>query len=194
MRATGPAQPGHLLLDVVDILIELGLPYALVGAFAVSYYGVPRYTGDADAVIWSSTTGASVHDLNKRLVAAGYRVQLKRGDLDDPISRAIIVEDQHDNRIDLLSEIRGMDPDAPQRCVSASLLDSSVWIIAAEDLVAMKIFAGGIQDLEDVRGILQVSRGLLNLELLRKLASRYGTEVTRTLDALLRESTTSGLA
>jgi hypothetical protein len=31
-------------------------------------------------------------------------------------------------------------------------------MIGVEDLIAMKLFAGGIQDIEDVRGILDVSR------------------------------------
>lgn len=52
----------------------------------------------------------------------------------------------------------------------------------------MKIFAGGIQDLEDARGILQVSGKKLDLNLLRNLAQRYGTEVVRTLDAIFNET------
>lgn len=79
-----------------------------------------------------------------------------------------------------------MDPEAVRRCVSTSLLDSPIRIMAAEDLIPMKIFAGGFQDLEDVKGILQVSGKLLNLDLLRRLARRYGTDVARTLDDLLR--------
>jgi len=50
-----------------------------------------------------------------------------------------------------------MSRNAVSRCVEESLLDSMVRIIGAEDLVAMKIFAGGVQDLIDVRGILKVS-------------------------------------
>ena len=52
----------------------------------------------------------------------------------------------------------------------------------------MKVFAGGLQDLEDVRGILQVSGKLLNVDLLRKLTSRYGKDAVRKLEALLKES------
>ena len=80
-----------------------------------------------------------------------------------------------------------MDPDAVSRCVSASLLDSAVRIIAAEDLIAMKIFAGGLQDLEDVRGILQISGQLLNLQLLLSLAKRYHGDTTRKLAELLKQ-------
>jgi hypothetical protein len=187
MRTTGPAQPAHLLLDVADILIELGVGHAMVGAFAVSYYGIPRYTDDADLVVWLKDTRTNARDVVNRLVVTGYRAKLKRGDNDDPIERAIIVEDEHKNRIDLLMGIRGMDPEAVRRCVSASLLDASVQILAAEDLIAMKVFAGGFQDLEDVRGILQVSGEGLNLQLLRKLARRYGADVAQKLEEILQE-------
>ncbi len=188
MRVTGPGEPAHLLLDIADLLLEFGISYAVVGAFAVSYHGVPRYTDDADAALWLKGTGKSEKDVAARLVAAGYRAELKRGDIDDPILGSILVKDQYENRVDLLLGIRGMDPEASSRCVSAKLLDSSVRIMGAEDLIAMKVSAGGLQDLEDVRGILQVSGNLLNLELLRNLTSRYGPDAARTLDDLWRES------
>ena len=54
MRPTGPGQAAHLLLDVVDVLNELCIPYALAGALAASYYGVPRSTSDADTSILQS--------------------------------------------------------------------------------------------------------------------------------------------
>jgi len=187
MRTTGPAQPAQFLLDVVDLLSELGIRYAVVGAFAAAYYGVPRATADADTVIWLEGSGNTEQDVKNHLVSKGCHVELKRGDIDDPISKALIVKDRYENRVDALVGIRGMDPQAPDRCVSASLLDSSLRIIGVEDLIAMKIFAGGLQDLEDVRGILKVSGMLLNFGLLRTLTARYSPEVTRQLDALLKE-------
>lgn len=188
MRPTGPGQPAHLLLDVVDILNELAIPYAMVGALAVSYHGLPRHTNDADATVWLSGTGMTPKDLTDRLRSSGYRVTFNRGDIDDPVAAAMIVEDEHPNRIDLLLGVRGMDPEAVTRCISSLLLDSSIRIIGAEDLVAMKIFACGFQDLEDARGILQVSREGLNLDLLRKLSRRYGPAVADRLEELLHEN------
>jgi hypothetical protein len=187
MRTTGPAQPAEILVDVLDLLTQLGIPNALVGAFAVSYCGVPRSTTDADAVIWLKDR-ATTEALISSLTSAGYQVKMNSGDIDAPILRAIVIEDRHGNRVDLLSGIRGMAPDAATRCVSASLLDSKIHVIAVEDLIAMKVFADGFQDLEDVRGILQVSRTLINQELMRKLARRYGIAVARKLDGLLKES------
>ena len=187
MRTTGPDQPAQFLLDVVDVLIECGVPYALVGALAASYYGIPRSTTDADALIWLGRAGMNGQDLVTRFEGVGYRAQLNRADIDDPVLGAIIVKDEHENTVDLLFGVRHSDPDAVQRCVSAPLLDSSIRIIAAEDLIPMKIFAGGFQDLEDVKGILQVSGKLLNLDLLRRIASRYGPDIVRNLEDLLKE-------
>ena len=192
MRPTGPAQHGELLLDIVGILSELAIPYAVIGALATSFYGIPPSTTDGETMVWMKGTGKTERDLTDRLAEAGYRATFKQGDLDDPILGSIIVEDEHGNRVDLLLGIRGMDPDAAGRCVSARLLDSSISMIAAEDLIPMKISAGGFPDITDVRGILQVSGELLNLELLRQLAARYGAAVTRKLNELLNEYPPTG--
>jgi len=188
MRATGPGQPAQFLLDIVDFFNELRIPYAIVGALAVSYYGIPRSTTDSDATIWLNGTGKSAHDLRDGLIDRGYPTQVTPGDAEDPIVGIISVNDIYDNRSDLILGVRGMDAGASDRCVLASFMVCQVRIIGAEDLVAMKVFAGGPQDLEDVRGILSVSRDSLKSDLLRRLAGRYGSDVLNVLDKLLSDS------
>ena len=184
MKTTGPGQPFHMLLDVAALLTELGIPYAAVGGLAVSFHGSPRATHDADAVIWLRGTGKTEQDLVRRLTNAGYRTILRRGDIDDPISGVVVVEDAHANRVDLLLGIRGMDPKAAERSILAPLLGGTVSIVTAEDLIAMKLLAGGAQDMEDVRGILYVSGQRLDRELLKSLVEPYGPDVARQLEAL----------
>jgi hypothetical protein len=187
MRTTGPGQPELILLDVMDVLDQLGIPCALVGAFAVSYYGVPRATTDADCMAWMNDTGKSADDLKSQLLASGYRAELRQGDADDPIRQSIRIEDAYENRVDLLLGVRGMDPNAIHRCVPAHIADAFPRVIGPEDLIGMKLFAGGPQDMIDVRGILQVSRDRLNLDLLHHVTRLYGTDVVQKLDALLEE-------
>lgn len=187
MRADGPSQPARLLLDVIDILNEIDVPSAVVGAFAVACYGVPRYTGDADAVAWLKEPGKTVEQLKDRIAAEGYRVSVRHGDFEDPILLSMRVDDEFMNRLDLLLSVRGMDPDAVHRCFTTQMLDSMVRVIGAEDLIAMKLFAGGPQDVMDVRGILQVWRERLDANLLRQAARRYGVDVLSALDKLLEE-------
>lgn len=187
MRATGPAQPIEFLLDILDELAEFEISYAVVGALAVSYYGIPRATADADAVIWLGS-GKSTRDIAEKVARSGYSGQLRQGDVEDPIAQLIRIQDGHGNEVDLLHGVRGMDPAAAGRCVNTSLQGAPIRILAAEDLIAMKLFAGGPQDLQDVRGILQVSGKGLNLTLLESVAANFGADAARTLDELLREA------
>jgi hypothetical protein len=187
MRVDGPSQPARLLLDVIDRLNEIGISYAVVGAFAVACYGIPRFTGDADGIAWLKDSGITAEQLRDRIAAAGYHVTLRRGDFEDPITLSIRVDDEFKNRLDLLLGVRGMDPDAVGRCLNTQMLDSMVRVIGAEDLIAMKLFAGGPQDVMDVRGILQVWRERLDPDLLQRVTRRYGTDVLETLNKLLEE-------
>jgi hypothetical protein len=109
MKASGQDQPAQFLLDVIGLLHQSEIPYAIVGAVGVSYYGIPRATTDGDAAVWLGGTGKSM-------------------------------------------------------------------------------FAGGPQDVIDARGILQVSADRLDMDLLRKLARRYGADAARTLESLLKET------
>jgi hypothetical protein len=192
MRATGPGQPALLLLDIFDILQELGVPSAIVGALAVSYYGVPRSTVDADAAIWLQGTGKNANDIQGAMVDAGYEARLSRGESDDPISAVLIIEDSLGNAVDLLIGVRGMDPNAVERCLTTPMLNSIVRVIGAEDLIAMKLFAGGPQDVMDVRGILQVWRERLDRNLLKKVTRLYGADVLETLKTLDKEPPLDG--
>src|SRR5688572_30597423 len=134
MRVTGPGQSANLLLDVIDILAELGIPYAVIGALAVSFHGIPRSTNDADAAIWLKGTGKTEADLTRKLGASGYRALLRLGDSDDPVSGVVAVEDRHANQLDLIVGIRGMDPDTPRRSIEAPLSGTSIKMISPEDL------------------------------------------------------------
>jgi hypothetical protein len=185
VRVTGPGQPVHLLLDIADLLNELRIPYAVVGALAVSFHGMPRATNDADALIWLKGTGKSENDLTIFLEGAGYRIQSKSGGLGDPLSGVVVVEDSHENRVDLLLGISGLTPEASGRVSTTSLLGATIRVVGAEDLVAMKIFAGGPQDLEDVKGIFQVSGDRLDFGLLRHVADGFGSDVARQLSEIL---------
>jgi hypothetical protein len=56
-----------------------------------------------------------------------------------------------------------------------------------EDFVAMKIFAGGPQDLAGARQAMGFDRAALDLDLLQRLAARFGRETSRILAKLLRD-------
>lgn len=57
--------------------------------------------------------------------------------------------------------------------------------VSLEDFVAMKVFAGGPQDISDAKCALEVALEPVNLGLLRKLAAGYGSQTARSLENLL---------
>src|SRR6266852_819068 len=122
MTASGPGQPGHLLIDVLRTLARFSVPSAVVGGFAVSFHGVVRGTDDADAAIWLKGTSLDSGDLVRELTNAGFKAELRGGEPDDPIAAVIVVHDHHGNRTDLLLGVRGMDPAASSRAVPTTLL------------------------------------------------------------------------
>jgi hypothetical protein len=188
MTTDAPGQSVRLFLRVVRILDDNRVPYAAIGAMAASYFGVVRASLDADAVISLAQSPTTIGSLIENLRGDDVSVTLREGDESDPLLGVIVVQDAHHNRVDIILGIRGMDPAAFSRTVPAPLLGSTIRMIGIDDFVAMKIFAGGPRDLEDVRGVLKVSRPMLNLELVKTLTARYGSRELAILDNLLAES------
>ena len=67
------------------------------------------------------------------------------------------MSDRHDNRVDLLSGLRGLDRLALSRSITVPFLGGSLRVIGREDFIAMKCFAGGPQDIADAVQALKMS-------------------------------------
>jgi hypothetical protein len=152
------------MVDVADQLATLGIRYAVVGAMAAAVHGLVRASLDADAVVALQVPEA--RSLRQSFVDAGYHAELRVGDVDDPIAGLIEVTDRHGNRVDLLIGLRGMDPEAMNRTTRVAL-------------------AGGPVDLADARTVLEMDRSAADLDLLRRLASRYGGDTLTVVEALI---------
>ena len=185
MRTNGPGQSALLLLDVIGILNTLKIRYAVVGAFADSFYGVIRASMDADALISLQGNQPGVEQLLTELKKRGFDIEHRKGDFHDPIASLINVQDRFHNRVDLLMGIKGMGEDVFLRISHSKFTDTEICIVGIEDFIVMKVFAGGPRDLEDVRGVLKISFSKINLPLLKELASRYGPDVSAKLKSAL---------
>ena len=172
-----------LLIDVAEVLDKLKIPYIVIGAAAVSVYGLPRASVDADAVI--QLKEGDEKKLFKTLKNRGISFEVSRGDLDDPIRLVIKVGDKYGNRVDILSGIRGIKHDIFKRVKKIKFRKDTVKIPAAEDLIVMKAVAGSYRDIEDIRGIVRVMGGKLDRKLLEELTANYGKRVQKKISALL---------
>ncbi len=183
MSATGPGQSLLLLLDVVAVLDRQGTEYGVVGALAASVYGTVRATSDADAVV--SASRSKLAGLEKILRKKGLMAKLHRGDSDDPIPALLAISDQFGNRIDLLSGLRGLDPDAFERTIAVPFSGTTLRIIGREDFIAMKCFAGGPLDIADAQEAIRAADRPIDLDLVRRVTRRFGRPAADVLEELL---------
>jgi hypothetical protein len=174
MSVEGPGQSTELLLEVVRVLNERAIKYAVIGAMAVSVHGVVRASMDADALV--NLAFNEQRKLADYFTQQALKAELRRGDVVDPIPAMLVVSDQHDNRVDLLMGLRGLDPSIYDHTVEIRLPEftSPLHIASKEDVIAMKLFAGGPLNLLDAQRLLAVAGDRLNTELLGRLVKRFG--------------------
>jgi len=183
MRTRGSGESALLLLDVVDLLTLQNIPYAVVGALAASVHGAVRASMDTDLLLFAGMQKAE--NLRRDFDRAGFLTELTRGDLDDPIPGLLRLRDAHDNQVDLLLGLRGMDPAALSRVIAVPFQGASLAFIGREDFIAMKVFAGGPLDLVDATRAITGADGSVDFDLLRRLSCRYGRETGESLERLL---------
>lgn len=183
MRTRGPGESALLLLDVAELLDEQKIAYAVIGATAATLYGAMRTSMDADVVV--SIAYAQAVELESRFKALGLDTELIRGDFDDPIPGMLRVNDAHQNRVDLLLGLRGLESQAYSRAIDVPFEGKSLRFIGVEDFIAMKLFAGGPVDVLDATRAMTANRNAMNMDLLRRLAAKYGGETASSLERLL---------
>jgi hypothetical protein len=183
MRTRRAGQSALLFLDVVEVLQREKIGYAVIGAFALSVHGMVRGTLDVDAVLF--TRPRQLARLHEALDRAGFRTELRRGDPDDPIPAMLIVRDDHENQVELLDGLRGMDPKLPSRTLEVPFMGAKLRIVGREDFIAMKCFAGGPQDILDARAAFRSAQGPIDLDLLRVVTRRFGRDAADRLEEVL---------
>lgn len=183
MRTSGAGESALLLLDAVSVLLRRRVDYAVIGALAASIHGVVRASLDADAVLSLSPLAAG--ELEREFRAVGFATTLRRGDADDPIPALLALSDEHQNRVDLLIGLRGLEPDAFARVIEVPFQGEVLRIIGREDFIAMKVFAGGPQDLIDAQRAIEAGGVALDTVLLRRVASGFGPAASEALGRIL---------
>lgn len=75
-----------------------------------------------------------------------------------------------------------MDPELLHRTRPVRFGEAVLAIASREDFVAMKAFAGGPVDLPDARPVIELDRESLDVELLRRLAQRFGRDAAQIVE------------
>lgn len=140
-----------LLERITAELEAASVPCALIGAAALAAAGVPRSTYDIDLL----TTDLRVlrDDMWAGLRASGILVDIRRGDADDPLAGVVRFERGDERPVDLVIGRHAWQAEIVRR---AARPGQGPPVVKPPDLILLKLYAGGGQDLWDIRALLDL--------------------------------------
>lgn len=184
----------HLLRQVATAFDALGVPFALVGGFAVSVRAEPRFTRDVDIVVAvedDSEAETLIRALRPHgLVPFSLVEQVATGRL-----ATARLRNEHGMICDLLLATTGIEPRIVRGASSVELhAGLALPVASAEHLLAMKILSWDHerpQDLLDIRALLQAAPDLVQVRAALRSIEAAGAhrqqDLTRKLHGLLEE-------
>jgi hypothetical protein len=140
----------NLLALVTEELSSRGVAHALVGGLALAAHGISRSTMDADVLTadGSAADSAFWDSLRDR----GATCEVRRGDAEDPFRAVIRVTAAESDPVDVLVGRDVWLSGVVARAIPSP--DLGLPVVGAADLVLLKLFAGGPQDLADLARLL----------------------------------------
>lgn len=141
-----------LLGGVCELLDSKSVPFALVGAAALAIRGVSRSTFDLDLLTTDAITlQESTWD---PFANRGDRVEVRRGDASDPLAGVVRITARDQSLVDVIVGRAKWQAAILRRATPEALEDVTLPVATAPDLVLLKLYAGGPQDLWDASQLL----------------------------------------
>lgn len=143
-----------LAARVTALLDEAQVAHAVIGAAALAAAGVVRSSLDLDLLTLDH--GVLETGFWSDLSEAGVAVDVRRGDMEDPLAGVVRVTAAGERPVDLIVGRYAWQERAIAR---ARLLPGGQRVVQPRDLVLLKLYAGGTQDLWDIRQLLALPTG-----------------------------------
>ncbi|HID76324.1 MAG TPA: hypothetical protein EYP56_10050 [Planctomycetaceae bacterium] len=168
-----------LITDLADVFRRVQLRFAFGGALANNYWGIVRTTQDVDCLV-------SIPALKYQLLAdalgsigchmwdaSGAPVPITVRRMREQVEQRKMIECTRAGiRAELFVPVVPLQHEILRRAVLMPFQDQKIPVTTAEDLILLKMAFHREKDLYDVRGMLWVQRGRLDLEYLRKWSAR----------------------
>jgi len=137
--------------EFIELLNAHNIKYLVVGGYAVTVHGYPRYTNDIDIWLWIDKSNAE--NLIRVLKEFGFGAfDIKIEDFLNPDK--VIQLGYPPNRIDLLTSISGVEfEDCYPKRVSMKIAGITIDFIDLENLKKNKKASGRHKDLNDLENL-----------------------------------------
>lgn len=188
-----PEQPLLQALAALDrALMELGVPFMIIGGIAVIARGVPRQTIDIDATVWGQAI--SLEDLLAGLEAHGIVPRIPDA-AEFARRRQVLLLEHRPSGTTLEISLAWLpfEQDAIERAGPVTLRGVEVPVAQPQDLIVYKFVAWRDRDKTDIERLLLLHGDEIDLEGLRDLARQFAEAVeeperVQELEVLLRRS------
>lgn len=144
------------IVEVSKLLTLAGIPYCLIGGYAVAVHGIPRHTVDIDFLI--TLPAAETQNLSNLLRIKGYELELSKAELLDPLGDVFFLHTEVP--VQLICAKYQHHFTAINNAVTIDYSGQKIRVITAEDLIILKIVAGGPRDLWDAENLLAFNQDL----------------------------------
>ncbi|MGH7793309.1 MAG: hypothetical protein ACREQ2_00175 [Candidatus Binatia bacterium] len=162
----------ELLERIVACFRRERVPYALIGAWALSVWGTSRATNDVDFLVLVDEEELS--RVSDRVIDAGFELDetwLKW----NPMLRGVQLRFQfHGTTADLLRPRDTHDQQVFQRRRKRRMDGRYYWLVSPEDFIIQKLKVGRPRDFEDALSVLERSGKALDKRYLQRWAGRTG--------------------
>jgi predicted nucleotidyltransferase len=137
--------------EFVELLVKNQVEYLVVGGYAVSIHGYPRYTGDLD--IWINPTQNNAEKVLSCINEFGFS-SFELTDKDFTKEYGIVQLGYPPVRIDIINSIDGVNfEECFQKKSIINIDDLSVNFISLEDLITNKKNTARPRDIDDVENL-----------------------------------------
>ena len=170
------------LRRLIGLLEERGVPYMLIGGYALPFYGRIRTTLDVELAIMAGTE-EELERLREELPSKNFEVRLY-----SPRNPLFILADREEGievKVWLRPDGVVFDEEALRRRRRVKLGEGlEAWIVSPEDFIVNKLARPdrGVVDEQDVKSVLARQGDRLDQDYLRRRAERAG--VLRVLEAI----------
>jgi hypothetical protein len=141
-----------LLAAVSADLTSRKIPHALIGAVALAAHGIARASLDSDVLVVMA--GPPPDETWQCVRREGAQVTMRVGDPDDPFRAVVRIAKAGSTPVDVLVGRFSWQRDVIARARPVSFSGCELPVVRAADLILLKLFAGGLQDLSDIERLL----------------------------------------
>lgn len=173
---------------------QLGIESALIGAYALAVHGVVRATSDIDLA--TAVQPSLLGDLRRALEETGLHTELRYPDEQDDLGGVLVAWEQVDDDgdpIDPVEVVNFFNPYRPRQNPAAGAIAAAITMVEKPglrfprlaDLIAMKLDAGGPEDILDVQKLLRANPAA-DVDEIRSTCKRFGFDAIDDLIAATR--------